>query len=130
MTFWWGRVKMRRPGYIWSLWGPCLDDVLMPFGRALPQKYADWSRTSGQVTLPSGRLLPRSPDVIRTVWPTELPPFRRQERPSGRFTLKNKKLNKNLQKLIFLRSVSERMYNPLITQSRSISKLGKDIKES
>jgi hypothetical protein len=67
MTFWWGRVKMRRPGYIWSLWGPCLDDVLMPFGRALPQKYADWSRTSGQVTLPSGRLLPRSPDVIRTV---------------------------------------------------------------
>jgi hypothetical protein len=38
---------------------------------------------------------------------TKLHLSRRQEQPSGRFTLKNRKLKKNLQNLIFLKSVSE-----------------------
>jgi hypothetical protein len=62
---------------------------------------------------------------------TELHPSGRQEIPSGRFTLKNRKLRKNLQKSNFSQvSFRTCMYNPLITQSECISKLNRDINES
>jgi hypothetical protein len=95
----------------------------MPSGLSLPRKYVDRSRASERVTLPSGRLVPRGPDMIRTVRPTEPPPSRRQERPSERFTLKNKKTEEKIAEFNFSQvSFRTRMYNPLITQSKSISK--------
>jgi hypothetical protein len=51
--------------------------------------------------------------------------------PSGCFTLKNRRLKKNLQNFNFSQvSFRTRMYNPPITQSGSVSKLSRDIKES
>jgi hypothetical protein len=66
---------------------------------------------------------------MSTVWPFDLHPSGRKERPLGRFTLKMQKIEENLQKLIFL-SCRTHMYNQLITQSNSISKLSRDIRES
>jgi hypothetical protein len=73
----------------------------------------------------------RSDSKTGTVRTTELHPSGRQEGPFGRSTLKHqKKIEENFTEIKFSQvSVRTCMYNQLITQSESISKLNRDIKE-
>jgi hypothetical protein len=91
--FWWGKVNMQRPRAF-------IEPVGSPSRRC---NNVVWTRaaleTSGQVA--------RVRTVNFTVRPLVAVYIRTKAEPSGRFTLKNKKLKKNLQNLIFLKSVLE-----------------------
>jgi hypothetical protein len=64
------------------------------------------------------------------VQPSELPQFGRKERPSKRFTLKMQKTEEKFPEINFPKVSSiTHMYNQLITQSNSFSKLSRDIRE-
>jgi hypothetical protein len=66
--------------------------------------------------------------VVRS---SERHPFGRRERPSGRFTLKKQKTEEKFAEINFPKvSCRTHMYNQLITQLNSISKLSRDISES
>jgi hypothetical protein len=101
------------------------DAILRPIGY-----------TSERATYPSRQSLPCQPSSKpytsgRVTWPSEPHLSRSKRRMSGRFTLKNRNWRKICRKIIFPKvSFKTRMYNQLIKQLNSISKICKDIIES
>jgi hypothetical protein len=123
-TFWWGREKVRQPG----IYRACGIDAVWMCATLEISRQVVHVRTSN-LTVRS--LVPHTSGREQNCLPDWATPVQTPGETVQTLNTEKQKTEEKIAEFNFSQvSFWTRMYNPLIPQSRSITKLSKDIKES